>query len=199
MVLKRPELILSEKENAAELKQTMVEMSIIKDKDFTTSQWVERFVAKKSKGKGLTPLELKFLSLVEHKNHIEDQKNKLNVVSPVDGHAGEVNLNVGQTVSPYTSIITLYQSQPAYVKSYIPESFDLTRFNQSRKSMVKSMSREVEVAGKIVTVGTILTELPQRFQKDPMNKLFGREIKIELPKDNGLYLGEKVYVSVEEI
>lgn len=197
-ILSRPDLDLKSNENATSLSEVVAELNIMKNKKRSLEQWETEIMAVSDKVDSLDSLQLKFLSLINTRNYILKEKASLQVLSPVDGYAGELKFNVGETVAPYTSLLSLFQSQPSIVKSYIPESFDLMQLNDQRSSVIKSMSRDHVGIGKIVSVGTMLSELPARFQKDPMNKLFGREIKIMLSEDNGFFLGEKVFVRFED-
>jgi hypothetical protein len=198
-ILNRPDLKVREAENNTSLRETIVEMNILKNKEYSAIQWFEILKVKKDEGKTLNPLEFRFLSLYEMDLYIQTEKENLNVLSPVDGYAGEIHFNRGETVAPYSKIISLFQIKPSVVTSFIPESYDLSELNKNRTSIIKSMSRDLQIKGEIISVATMLSELPMRFQKDPTNKLFGREIKIAIPDENSFYLGEKVYVTLDGV
>lgn len=186
-------------QNRSKLEQSMVEMSILYEKQQKAKAWFDELKVKEQKSEAsLSPLEMTFLSLYEEKLVLESKKKKLKVVSPIDGYAGELLVSVGETIAPYRTLINIFQIKPTIVKSYIPESFNLIGVNKNRSTVVRSSSRNYFIKGDIISIGSILTELPPRFQKDPTNKIYGREIKINLPSQNQFYLGERVLVSLEE-
>ncbi len=196
-ILKRPDIQMRHYENKALLKQSVVELNILYEKNWYAKKWATYLQNKQDKNTSLSVSEMKFLAMYETDQFLENEKQNLKVVAPVTGHAGEILINVGETVAPYTSLISVYRPKASIVKSYIPETFNIAEINRNRKSIIRSMSRSYQIHGDVISIGTMLTELPARFQKDPLNKLYGREIKISLPEGNKFFLGEKVFVSLE--
>ncbi len=194
--LRRPDLQAKDYENGALLKEALVELNIYNDSWKTVEEWNSTLNKKLKDGVELTSQEMKFLSLYQTHKSIEREKGQMEVRSPFSGYAGEVFVKRGEAVSPFKTIVSIYQEKPTLVKSYIPESFNILDLKRNRESVIRSMTRSYQAEGKIVSIGTILTELPVRFQKDPTNKLYGREVTISLPSANQFYLGEKVFVTL---
>ncbi len=194
--LKREDLASRQYANETELQTALMELNIHSGRRWDKDKWVV-FLEKRKKNQSLSPLEMRFLTFVENKKALASEEKSLEVVSPIDGLAGELQVSASETIPPFQPLLEIFHLKPTLVRSYIPESFSFASLTQNRASNIKSISRDYQVKGEIVSIGSMLTELPERFQKDPSMRIYGREIKVSLPQGNDFSLGEKVMVSFE--
>ena len=127
-----------------------------------------------------------------------DKKNDLYILSTVDGIIGSVNFKVDEKVSPFNTILTLHTKSPAYIEGFIHENvYSRIALNQNLKvcSLANSM---MSCSGEVTGIGSRIVELPERLRKIPENKVWGREVRIRIPDNNGFLLGEKVLIRSSE-
>ena len=127
------------------------------------------------------------------------ERNKLYISAPVSGIVGSVNVKEGETVSPFTPVLTVHTKSPSYVKGFIHENVHNRISLGSAAEIVSLADSDKRVMGTVIGVGSRIIEFPARLRRRPQMQLWGREVLIQIPADNGLLLGEKVMVmSFEE-
>lgn len=123
------------------------------------------------------------------------EQEALYIFSKFDGHIGFVNFKIGESVSPFTPILTMHKQTPSFVRGYIHETLS-NQVVKGKKVYIKSLSSKQKVLAKVQSVGTRIIEFPERFRRTPEIKIWGREVMIEIPKENSFLLGEKVFIEV---
>lgn len=128
-------------------------------------------------------------------NLLLEEKKKLAIFSQINGIIGSVNFKEEEKVSPFTPIITLHTKSPSSIKGYIHEDV-YNKIPVGQKVTVTSLSdNKNSVEGEVIGVGSRIVEYPVRLRKRPDFQIWGREIIIKIPDENGFLLGEKVLIT----
>lgn len=143
------------------------------------------------------PISIQIKSLELELKHLQQGKEGLYIFAQFDGHIGEVNFKQGESVSPFESIATIHKTTPSLVRGYIHEK-NLSEVGINKKVIITSSSRKKKFASAVTSVGTRIVELPERFKRNPNEKVWGREVIVKIPEDNGFLLGEKVFLEVDD-
>jgi len=144
------------------------------------------------------PLLEQTLLLQDELNTLLDQKKKLIITSQIGGLIGSVAFKPGEKVSPFTPIITLHTGYPSFVHGYIHEDI-MSEVAVGQKVVVKSNhDKHTSHESRIIGVGARIVEYPERLRKRADIMIWGREIMVALPPDNGFLLGEKVVIALAE-
>jgi len=142
------------------------------------------------------PLQIHAARLDKELNLLLEEKNKLYIFAQVTGIIGSVNCKAGETISPYDPILTLHTKSPSYIKGFIHE-YVYSRISLGQQVRVVSMADPAKtVIGTVVGVGSRIIQYPQRLQRMLNNNQYGREVRIKIPENNRLLLGEKVLVTL---
>jgi multidrug resistance efflux pump len=127
-------------------------------------------------------------------NRLQEQEKELMLIADMDGSIGQLDVQRGDPVASYQSLVKIYSSHPNLVTSYISENF-IGSVSATDSVMIESISTPgYTLSGKILNLGARVTALPDRLKKMPEIKAWGREVQIEIPQDNKLIQGEKVKV-----
>ena len=141
------------------------------------------------------PARIQMASREKTLNLLLEEKNKLHIFSPVTGIIASVNFKCGETVSPFSPIVSVHSRSPSYAKGFIHEKVHNRAHINQEVSVVSMVNNRNMATGKIVGVGSRIVEYPQRLRKNLDIQLWGREVTIRLPEDNRFLLGEKVLIS----
>ena len=125
---------------------------------------------------------------------LETEEHGLVKIAQFPGIVGTVEVQLGELVSPYKTLITIYELQPSLIKAFKNETISApVRPGDSVK--IVSENRSYSIIGVVKELGARITSYPTKIQ--PMNseiRNYGQEIFISIPKNNHFLNGEKVYV-----
>ena len=134
--------------------------------------------------------------LKSEEKRITEQEKELFLIADGEGIVGQLDFVPGDPVESYQSLIKIYASHPNLVTTYIGEGF-LARARLGDEVKIYSINNpNYLLKGKITSLGTRITALPERLKKIPEIKAWGREVQIEIPLPNELLQGEKVSVNL---
>lgn len=123
------------------------------------------------------------------------EKSRLVILANEDGVVGTVHFKDGEKVLPFAPILTFHTTAPSYVQGFIHENV-YGKVDKGQKVIVKSIAKNnYSMEGEVVGIGSRIVEYPVRLRVRPDVQVWGREILILLPKDNGFLLGEKVLIT----
>lgn len=126
---------------------------------------------------------------------LQKESQELKIFAQFDGHIGFVNYKSGESVSPFTPILTMHQKTPTFVRGYVHESImDKIKIGSTIK--ISSLNSGRVMRSTVTSVGTRITEFPERFRRSIDEKIWGREIGIKLRPENSFLLGEKVFLEL---
>lgn len=127
-------------------------------------------------------------------SRLEEQQKELVLLADTDGMIGQLDVQNGDPVPAYQSLIKIYSMHPNLVTSYIGEGY-LGKVSLLDSVLIQSISEPgYQLKGNILNLGSRIVALPDRLKKIPELKAWGREVQIEIPGENRLIQGEKVKV-----
>lgn len=106
---------------------------------------------------------------------------------------GNVFVQLDELVPPYKTLMSLYDLNPTQIKAFVAEG-SVGNIDIGANVMVESVNRDYKVEGKIVEIGSRVTTYPDKISPAMNIKFYGQEIFINIPENNKLLNGEKVYV-----
>jgi HlyD family secretion protein len=141
------------------------------------------------------PLLKQVLRLEKELQLLLSEQEKLVMVSNIDGIIGSVNVKEGEKVSPFMPMLTIHAKTPSYVQGYIHENIH-NMITIGDKVRVYSLSSEKNawIEGEVIGVGSRIVEYPERLRVPRDLKIWGREVVVQIPSENGFLLGEKVRI-----
>jgi multidrug resistance efflux pump len=127
---------------------------------------------------------------------LENEANFLLNYAPVDGTIGDVTAQVGELISPYSTILSLYEINPTVIKAFMNEK---NRYNLKvgDEVSVESANRTYSISGVVIEIGSRIVTYPNRLLEVQDRKIWGQEIFVKIPEDNQFLNGEKVYVRAQ--
>jgi len=116
----------------------------------------------------------------------------ITVAAPSDGLIGNISCKEEEHIPSYTTLLSFYEPHSGLIKGYVHE--DLTMQVQLGDSFeAASLKDEYMVyPGKVIGLGSRIVEIPTRLRKIPEIKNYGREVLVEIDKDNRFLQKEKV-------
>jgi len=119
----------------------------------------------------------------------------ITVTAPGDGLVGSLFCKEAEHIPSYKTLMSFYEPHSGIIKGFVHE--DLTmEVNLGTNFMVSSLKDEtITYKGKVIGLGSRIVEIPMRLRKMPDLKTFGREILVEITKENSFLQKEKVALS----
>jgi len=140
--------------------------------------------------------DLRLERLQQEENLLSQERTYLKNYAPINGTIGDVFAQSGELISPYETILSIYEKHPKIIKAYMNEK-NRYRMNVGDEVWVESSNREYSISGKVAEIGSRIVSYPARLLVDQQTKIWGQEIFIEIPPDNMFLNGEKVYVRMK--
>ena len=127
----------------------------------------------------------------------ESQKiQQIVVTAPMNGLIGNIVCKEEEHIPAYRALMTFYEPHSGIIKGYVHE--DLTyRVQIGDRFSVSSLKvLDQSYVGTVTGLGSRIVEIPTRLRKVPELKTYGREVLVEIPKDNAFLQSEKVSLSI---
>lgn len=123
------------------------------------------------------------------------QVQEITVTAPGDGLVGSLFCKEAEHIPSYKTLMSFYEPHSGIIKGYVHE--DLTmEVNLGTNFKVTSLKDEtIAYDGKVIGLGSRIVEIPMRLRKMPDLKTYGREILVEITKENSFLQKEKVALS----
>lgn len=141
-----------------------------------------------------SPLDIQIDRTRQELAIIQKRLQGLYVYAEMDGIVGDINFKLGEQVSPFAPILTLYTETSTVVTAYVHES--TSRIPTPGDVVVVASERQSQKSAHatVVSVGKRVIPFPARLLKYAEQNLWGREVLIRLPEKNPFDLGERVSV-----
>ena len=159
---------------------------------------------KKMLESGETPENVEAEKLRAELKSLEEQNANMAVYAPFDGIVGSVFIKNGngekvffkggEKIAAYSPILSIVSKEPSFVKGYIPES-QFSVINTGDEVTISNTQTPQQITGVVTGLGGRIIPLPVRLLKNPNIALWGREIVVKIPENNGFILGEKVSIT----
>ena len=159
---------------------------------------------KKMLESGETPENVEAEKLRAELKSLEEENSNMAVYAPFDGIVGSVFIKNGngekvffkggEKIAAYSPILSIVSKEPSFVKAYIPES-QFSLINTGDEVTISNTQNPQQITGVVTGLGGRIIPLPARLLKNPNIALWGREIIVRIPENNGFILGEKVSIT----
>ena len=143
------------------------------------------------------PMKIQMERLKEELEMLTEKSQNLAVFAPFEGIIGSVFFKGGEKIAPFTPILSINKKEPSIVKGYIHESL-YSKIAAGDPVTVISIDGKKKVQGEVAGLGNRIVPYPVRLLKIATFQMWGREITVKIPESNGLILGEKVTIVLEE-
>ncbi|MBQ3368247.1 HlyD family efflux transporter periplasmic adaptor subunit [bacterium] len=151
-----------------------------------------------------TPEKIETQKLTEELESLEKKNADMALYAPFSGIIGSVFnkngngervfLKGGEKVAAYSPVMSIINNEPSFVKGYIPEShFSAIKIGET--VTITSTNNKTPISGIVTGLGGRIIPLPSRLLKNQNLPLWGREIVVKIPENNGFILGEKVNIA----
>jgi len=142
---------------------------------------------------GSNPYRVAIQRLEAEQSFEQENKNiQISIKAPSDGLMGNIYAKEGEHVPAYKTLASLYEPNPSLVKGYVQEDLILHVALQD-SFLIRSTKQEgISCYGIVTGLGSRIVEIPERLRKVANLKTYGREILIQIPKQNNFLQKEKV-------
>ena len=142
------------------------------------------------------PLGVQKNQISERLNEIARQTDELTIRADFSGRIGSILFKQGEKIPAFQSVLTVHAPYPRFVKGFIHENVSNdVKLGQTVWVHALSSRDDKAVKGQVESLGSRIVPYPERLRKNPNVQSWGREVVIQLAKNNDLLLGEKVQVS----
>jgi len=146
--------------------------------------------------------EVKYYNLLNSQLHKEldvllEEEEQLVKTAEIHGTVGSVNAQPGELLSPYTTILSIYESNPTVIKAVMNEGYQY-KIEVGNIVNVESTNRDYSIEGKIIEVGARIIEYPSRLRTNQNITMWGQEIFVKIPEGNEFLNGERVFVDIKK-
>lgn len=114
------------------------------------------------------------------------------VTAPAEGIIGAITCKEEEHIPSFKTLLIFYEPHSGIIKSYVHENFTAkVKLNdQFKVSSLKDPN--ISYLAKVTGLGSRIIETPTRLRKIPEIKSYGREILLEITKENDFLQQEKV-------
>lgn len=114
------------------------------------------------------------------------------VTAPTDGLVGNISCKEAEHISSYSTLLTFYEPHSGLIKGFVHEDLTL-EVKLGQEFTISSLKDEqMNYPGKVIGLGSRIVEIPARLRKIESIKAYGREVLIEISKNNSFLQKEKV-------
>src|SRR5690554_1713408 len=125
---------------------------------------------------------------------LRKEQEELIIIAKESWVVASVNVRDGEKISSFTPMISLTRKAPSLVRGYIHENM-YKRVELGTMVNVVSQADGHKVQGEIIGLSSRIVDFPIRLRQNPEVDIYGREVIIRIPENNGFLLGEMVSIS----
>lgn len=114
------------------------------------------------------------------------------VTAPMDGLIGNISCKEEEHIPSYSTLLSFYEPHSGIIKGYVHEDLTLKVQFGDRYQASSLKDENTQYEGTVVGLGSRIVEIPARLRKIPDFRSYGREVLVEIPKDNSFLQKEKV-------
>jgi len=168
-----------------------------KEIDFINSEYSREKEASSSLFRQeIKSLQIREDELREEMRALEDEENQQVRRAEINGTIGSVSAQTGELLSPYTTILSLYELNPSIIRAVMNEGYHYDA-TVGQSVIVESTNRRYRIEGNIIEIGSRIIEYPNRLKPNESVPMYGRELFINIPKENNFLNGERVFVTIK--
>ncbi len=149
---------------------------------------------------GNTPYRERVRRLNAEKVFDDSQKvQRITVTAPADGLIGNISCKAEEHIPSYRTLLSFYEPHSGIIKGYVHENLTLKVQIGDLFEIASLKDASIKYEGKVIGLGSRIVEIPTRLRKMPDLKTYGREVLVEITKDNSFLQKEKVSLRYKEI
>ena len=123
----------------------------------------------------------------------ESQKEiKIFLTAPSDGLIGSIGCKEKEHISSFETLLTIYEPHSGLIRGYVHENLTLEVKENDQFKVASLKDPNINYIGTVTGLGSRIIEIPNRLRKNPTFKTYGREVLINISKDNEFLQKEKV-------
>ena len=151
---------------------------------------------KKELSLGQNPYNEQVKRLIAEKEFNESQiLLPIVVYAPATGLVGTISCKEAEHISSFSTLLTFYEPHSGIIKGFVHEDLTL-EVELDQEFLISSLKDEnIAYKGKVIGLGSRIVEIPSRLRKIESIKVYGREVLIEIPKENSFLQHEKVSIN----
>ncbi|MEZ5044875.1 MAG: biotin/lipoyl-binding protein [Saprospiraceae bacterium] len=145
---------------------------------------------------GKNPYSEQIRRLIAEQEFDESQKHiPIVVKAPTDGLVGTISCKEEEHIPSFSSLLTFYEPHSGIIEGYVHEDLTLEVKIGQTYTIASLKDEQIKCTGKVIGLGSRIVEIPSRLRKIETVKAYGREVLIEVPKDNYFLQKEKVSIT----
>jgi multidrug resistance efflux pump len=138
---------------------------------------------------GLSEAEIEF---------IRSEKNRLVLLSPIDGYVEEVAFGDNSRIPAHADLIKINPLSPNRITGFIHESAQVP-LSLGQEVLLSTHARPgITAKGTVASINPEMTELPLRLRKFIEIRSWGREVFIHIEGENQFFIAEKIIITLPE-
>lgn len=180
--------------------QTYIEMriSVLRNEKQKLLNQHNLLVAKSRKINELKQKEIdNNISLVEEElKLLMQEETDLIQIAEKDGIIGNVYAEVNELVTPFSTLVSVYDNNPSVIRALVNEDLQLN-LEPDQEVIVESTNRKYRTSGTVLEIGSRIVEYPSRLKQNQELLIYGRELFISISDKSDFLHGEKVFVKIK--
>lgn len=122
-------------------------------------------------------------------------KQEIIVTAPTRGLVGNIYCKEAEHIPSFKTLLSFYEPHSGTIKGYVHEDLILKVDLGALFTIASLKDDTIKYEGRVIGLGSRIVEIPLRLRKMPEIKTYGREVLIEITKDNSFLQKEKVAVT----
>ena len=146
---------------------------------------------------GQSPYHEQIKRYVAEKEFDDAQKiQPIVVTAPTDGIVGNISCKEAEHIASYSTLMTFYEPHSGIIEGYVHEDLTLEVEIGQQFTVASLKDEQITYPGTVIGLGSRIVEIPARLRKIEAVKAYGREVLIEISKENAFLQKEKVSVKL---
>jgi multidrug resistance efflux pump len=151
---------------------------------------------KKELDLGRSPYREQIKRLTAEQAFDESQKiQEIIVTAPTDGLVGNIMCKEDEHIPSYTTLLSYYEPHSGIIKGFVHEDLTLEVEIGDLFEITSLKDETINYQGTVIGLGSRIVEIPTRLRKIQEIKSYGREVLIEISKENSFLQKEKVSIN----
>jgi len=146
---------------------------------------------------GASPVQEEIEKLRAKQQFEEDQKVRFIVLlAPNNGLIGNISCKEEEHIPSYSTLMTFYEPHSGLIRGFVHEDLTLQVEKGNEFKVTSLKNSDISYNGRVTGLGSRIVEIPTRLRQISNIKTYGREVLIEIPKENVFLQKEKVGLSI---
>jgi multidrug resistance efflux pump len=171
--------------------------AIDKEIDFILKQYQQtRNLEAQLYGEELKTIQIQEKEIEQELQVLKEEEQELVKKANFAGTIGSINAQEGELLSPYSTILSVYDLNPTVIKAIMNEGYKY-QAEVGQVVNIESTNRSYQIEGKIFEIGARIIEYPDRLKTNQNIPMWGQELFIKIPQENKFLNGERVFVKIK--